>query len=156
MRLITGQNQGCGTFITPFIPGRFRPTPIRNDGTRYSWKLDYEPQAANGRGRFTFSLRSDGHQPGELEKGDLPESHKEEARTHFPSTTTFSVDLPEGDKQQGTTFDHFGLMNMMKAGGRMTIYFDDLEYAGRQQDFAKEPNWDASGNRVSYRATDPA
>lgn len=154
VRLITGQNQGCGTFITPFIPGKFRPTPIRNDSTRYSWKLDYDPQAADGRGRLTFSLRSDGHQPGELEKADLPESHKEEARTHFPSTTTFSVDLPEGYKRQGTTFDHFGLMNMMKAGGLLTIYFDDLDYVGRQQDFAHDPKWDASGNRVSYRATD--
>lgn len=154
VRLITGQNQGCGTFITPFIPGKFRPTPIRNDGTRYSWKLTYDPQAANGRGRFTFILRSDAHQPGELEKGDLPESHKEEARTHFPSTTTFSVDLPEGYKQHGTTFDHFGLMNMMKAGGNLTIHFDDLEYVGRQQSFSRDPKWDASGNRTTYRATD--
>src|SRR5262249_9614690 len=32
VRLITGKNQSCGTFITPFIPGKFRPTPIRNDG----------------------------------------------------------------------------------------------------------------------------
>src|SRR5262245_54713410 len=32
VRLITGQNQSCGTFVTPFVPGKFRPTPIRNDG----------------------------------------------------------------------------------------------------------------------------
>ena len=31
--------------------------------------------------------------------------------------TTFTVDLPEGYRKQGTTFDHFGLMNMMKPGG---------------------------------------
>src|SRR5204863_4282183 len=74
--------------------------------------------------------------------------------THFPSTTTFTVDLPEGYKQQGTTFDHFGIMNMMKAGGRMTIHFDDLEYAGRSQDFSEDPHWDAAGNRASYKATD--
>ena len=36
LRLITGKNRSCGTFITPFIPGKFRPTPIRNDGTRYT------------------------------------------------------------------------------------------------------------------------
>ena len=45
VRLITGRNQGCGTFITPFIPGKFRPTPIRNDGTRYQWTLDYDRRA---------------------------------------------------------------------------------------------------------------
>ncbi|HEY7156558.1 MAG TPA: hypothetical protein VH575_21500 [Gemmataceae bacterium] len=156
VRLITDKNQSCGTFITPFIPGKFRPTPIRNDGTRYTWKLDYDPKAADGRGRFTFTLRSEAHKPGELEKADLPERYKQEARSHFPSVTTFTVDLPEGYKRQGTTFDHFGLMNMMKPGGRMTIYFDDLQYAGKAQDFSRDPKWDASANRVTYRAKDVA
>lgn len=154
VRLITGTNQSCGTFITPFLPGKFRPTPLRSDGTRYAWTLDYDPQAAGGNGRFTFTLRSDAHKPGELEKPDLPESHRQEARRRFPSTTTFAVDLPEGYRKQGTTFDHFGLMNMMKAGGQMTIHFDDLRYAGRAQNFSQDPQWDASGNRVTYQAKD--
>jgi hypothetical protein len=153
VRLITGKNQSCGTFITPFIPGKFRPTPIRNDGTRYTWKLDYDPQAAGGRGRFTFTLTSEAHKPGELETADLPERFKEEARRRFPSTTEFSVELPEGFKQQGTTFDHFGLMNMMKPGGCMTVYFDDLQYDGHSQDFTHDPHWDGSGNRVTYKTT---
>ncbi len=156
VRLITGKNQSCGTFITPFLPGKFRPTPIRNDGTRYTWKLDYDPQAADGRGRFTFTIQSAAHKPGELEKADMPESHKQEARRRFPNVNTFSVDLPEGFKRQGTRFDHFGLMNLMKAGGRMSIYFDDLQYDGHSEDFARDPNWDASGNRVTYKATDVA
>lgn len=153
VRLITAKNQSCGTFITPFIPGKFRPTPIRNDGTLYNWTLDYDPQAADGRGRFTFTLTSDAHKPGELETPDLPERFKEEARRRFPSITEFSVDLPEGFKQQGATFDHFGLMNMMKPGGSMTIYFDDLHYDGRSQDFSRDPNWDASGNRATYQTS---
>ena len=154
VRLITGQNRGCGTFVTPFIPGKFRPTPIRNDGTRYAWRLDYDPHAAGGRGRFTFTIHGNAPRPGEFEEGDLPESHRQEARSHFPSTTTFSVDLPDGYKHQGTAFDHFGLMNMMKPGGLMTIHFDDLEYAGRTQGFSQDPNWDAAGNHTSrVRAT---
>jgi hypothetical protein len=156
VRLITAKNQSCGTFITPFIPGKFRPTPIRNDGTRYAFTLDYDPRAAEGRGRFIFALMSDAHRPGELEKPDLPDAFKAEARRRFPSTTSFSVDLPDGFKRQGTTFDHFGLMNMMKAGGRMSVYFDDLRYLDRSQDFARDPNWDASRNRVTYKATDVA
>src|SRR3954452_12888353 len=111
VRLITTKNQSCGTFITPFIPGKFRPTPIRNDGTRYHWKLDYDPEGAGGRGRFTFTLESAAHKTGELEKPDQPENYRQEARRRFPSTTTFAVELPEGFRQQGTTFDHFGLMN---------------------------------------------
>lgn len=153
VRLITGKNQSCGTFITPFIPGKFRPTPIRHDGTRYHWKLDYDPNGANGRGRMTFSISSDAHKPGELEKPDLPEKFKEEARKRFPSTTEFSVDLPEGFKKQNTTFDHFGVMNAMKPGGTMAVYFDDLEYLGRNQNFSKDPNWDASGNRTTYKTS---
>jgi hypothetical protein len=151
VRLITGKNQSCGTFITPFIPGKFRPTPIRNDGTRYEWTLGYDPNAAEGRGRITFTLKSDGHKPGELEKPELPDKFKEEARRRFPSTTEFAVDLPEGFKQQGTTFDHFGLMNMMKSGNAATIYFAELKCNGRSEDLSHEPNWDASGNRNTYK-----
>lgn len=154
VRLITAKNQSCGTFVTPFIPGKFRPTPLRNDGTRYAWKLDYDPQGAGGRGRFTFTLTGDAHKPDELLKEDLPEAHKEEARRRFPNTTTFAVDLPEGFRRQGTTFDRFGLMNMMKAGGRMSIFFDDLTYEGRAEDFSKDPGWDGSGNRLTYQAKD--
>jgi hypothetical protein len=151
VRLITAKNQSCGTFITPFIPGKFRPTPIRNDGTRYHWKLDYDPDGAGGRGRFMFEFTSEKHKPGELETADMPDKFREEARNRFPSTTRFTVDLPEGYRKQGTTFDHFGLMNMMKPGGEMGIYFDEVTYLGRTQDFSSKPSWDARGNRDTYR-----
>ena len=152
VRLITGKNQSCGTFITPYLPGKFRPTPIKNDGTRYHWTLDYDPQAAGGRGRFTFTLRSDTHKSQEY--GQLPQDSQEEALARFPNTTTFSVELTEGFQDQETVFDHFGMMNMMKSGGSMNLFFDDLKYEGRSQDFARDPAWDAHGNRTSYQATD--
>ena len=154
VRLITGRNQSCGTFVTPFIPGKFRPTPIRNDGKRYTWKLDYDPQGAGGRGQFTFTIHGDAPKPGELVTPDLNDAARQEARARFPDTTTFTVDLPEGYKQQGTTFDHFGVMNMMKAGGQMSIYFDDLTCNGTSQDFSADPKWDQSGNRKTYQASD--
>jgi len=154
LRLITGQEKSCGTFITPFIPGHFRPTPIRNDGTRYHWTLDYDPQANNANGRITFTIQSDGNRPDELLKGDLSESQKQEALSHFPHTTHFTVDLPEGFKQQDTVFDHFGLMNGLKPGHSATIFFDDLVYCGRAQDFSHDPRWDGSQNRESHKSTD--
>src|SRR5262249_10218162 len=43
VRLISRTNKSCGTFITPFLPGKFRPTPLRADGTRYRWTLNYDP-----------------------------------------------------------------------------------------------------------------
>ena len=56
VRMITGGNKSCGTFITPFIPGKFPPTPIKNDGTRYHWTLDYDPQGAEGASLDRFGL----------------------------------------------------------------------------------------------------
>lgn len=61
VRLITGRDFSCGTFATPYLPGKFRPTPIRNDGTKCAWTLDYDPAAAQGRRRFTFTLTIDLH-----------------------------------------------------------------------------------------------
>ena len=156
VRLITAKNQSCGTFVTPFIPGKFRPTPIRNNGTRYAWTLAYDPHAAGDKGRFTFTLHGNAPKPGELDSKNQPENVQREIRNRFPETSKFTVDLPAGYKQQGTTFDHFGLMNMMKPGGQMSIYFDDLEYVGRSQDFSQDPHWDAIGNAVSYQTKDVA
>jgi hypothetical protein len=156
VRLITGKNQSCGTFVTPFIPGKFRPTPLRNDGTRYRWTLDYDPEGAGGRGRFEFTFRGDAPKPGEYSKSNIPESHKEEARRRFPDVTRFSVDLPDGYRKQGTTFDRFGLTNMTKPGGSMTIYFADLKYLDRTPDFSQDPKWAGSGNRRTYKSKEVA
>ena len=133
VRLISGSNKSCGTFITPFIPGKFRPTPIRNDGTLYHWTLAYDPEANDGKGRFQMSIKSD---------SPMPEAFEGKV---------FSVDLPDGFRADGATFDHFGLMNMMKAGGAMTIHFADLEHDGKKEDFSKDPGWTGSGNRATYQ-----
>lgn len=148
VRLITGGNKSCGTFITPYLPGKFRPTPLKTDSTRYHWTLDYDPQAAAGNGRFTFTLRSDTHKAQDY--GKLPDLSEKEAQARFPNTTTFDVDLPQGYKKEGATFDRFGVHNMMKSGGAATMYFDDLQYGGQTQDFSKDPEWVGAGNRVTF------
>jgi hypothetical protein len=138
---ITGQNQVSGQFITRYERYRTpeeravkRPTPIKNDGTRYCWKLDYDPAAGGGNGQFQFSIRSDAAKPEEFEG------------------KVFTSDLPAGFKTHGTTFDHFGLMNLLKDGSPLTAYFDDLVLDGRPLDLAKDPGWDGLGNQVSYEA----
>src|SRR5205823_3158881 len=133
VRMITGTNKSCGTFVTPFIPGKFRPTPIRADGTRYTWTLGYDPAANDGEGRFQFTIKSN---------SDEPEDFEEKA---------FTVDLPPGFKREGATFDRFGLANMMKSGNAITIYFDDLRYDGREEDFSEDPGWAGSGNRARFK-----
>jgi hypothetical protein len=142
---VTATNQACGTKITPWIvdktkpkgKGRkFRPTSIKNDGTRYTWKMEYDPQANDGNGQMQFTIRSNSSQPEEFEG------------------KTFTVDLPKGYKEHGTAFDRFGLVNSMRPGNSLTIHFDDLEYDGKQQDFSKDPNWIGSGNVTKYQKTE--
>ena len=84
VRLITSGNKSCGTFLTPYLPGKFRPTPIKNDGTRYHWTLDYDPHAtASGNGQFTFTLTSDTHKTEDY--GPLPEARSGRPRRAFPT-----------------------------------------------------------------------
>lgn len=147
-RLITAKNQTCGTFITPYLPGKFRPTPLRKDGTRYHWTLAYDPEGADGNGRFTFTMRSDVHRSQDY--GPLPAGSLEEAMARFPNTTTFVIDLTPGFKEHGTRFDRFGLINMMKSGGAAVIYFDDLILDGKPVDLSSDPGWAGVGNRTTY------
>lgn len=142
LQLVTAKNQACGTKITPWIvdkskprgEGRkYRPTSIKNDGTRYHWKLSYDPSGNNGTGTIQFSIVSNHPQPEDFE------------------TKTFTVPLPKGYKDQGTAFDRFGLRNAEKGGNSMTIYFDYLEINGQKQDLSKDPQWIGSGNRIQFQ-----
>jgi hypothetical protein len=63
---------------------------------------------------------------------------------------TFTVALPKGYKNQGTSFDHFGMMTSMRPGNSMKIYFDDLERDGKSEDFSTAADWIGSGNQASY------
>ncbi|MEA2707693.1 MAG: hypothetical protein QOF78_294, partial [Phycisphaerales bacterium] len=144
-QLVTATNQACGTKITPWIvdktkpkgEGRkFRPTSIKNDGTRYTWKMDYDPEASGGDGQMRFSIRSNAEKHEEFEG------------------KTFEVNLPKGYKSHGTTFDRFGVANSLKPGNPMTIHFDDLEYVGKATDFSRDPAWIGVGNDATYDRLD--
>ena len=63
---------------------------------------------------------------------------------------TFTVALPRGYRDQGTAFDRFGMLNKPKAGNPMTIYFDDLRYDGKVEDFSQDPGWVAVGNDATF------
>ncbi len=156
VRMIAGDNRSCGTFVTPFIPGKFRPTPLRLDGTRYEWTLTYDPDANSGNGRFHYTIKSRGTEPEPLDAkrlpADFPATHRVEALSRFPNTTEFSVDLPAGFKKQGATFDRFGLLNMTKPGHAMTIYFGDLNHDGIADDFGKDPGWVGENNRTKIES----
>ncbi|HYR58454.1 MAG TPA: hypothetical protein VEO95_07495, partial [Chthoniobacteraceae bacterium] len=135
VRLITAQNQSCGEFVTHFIPGKDRPTPLRK-GAHYKWTLNYDPAANGGNGRFEYTLA--GFDPSD------------------PIKSPIVVDLPPGFKKQGTTFTRFGIMNMRKAGGSLSLYFDDMKVGDQAWDFATDPQWDGSGNNTSFAEHEPS
>ena len=59
--------------------------------------------------------------------------------------------LAPGHKSAGATFDRFGLWNQQSAGAAMTVWFDDLRYDGKAQDFRTDPQWEGKGNRTEFR-----
>jgi hypothetical protein len=119
----TGTNRAHGAFVTPFRRG-VKMLPLLPDGSRHSWKLSYDPRAADGKGALTFTL--DGKEP---------------VVTEFPA----------GFKKEGATFNRFGLMNTQKGGRPLTVYLGDLAYDGKAQDFARDPRWEGKGNRVTFQ-----
>ena len=136
LRLVTALNQSCGVKVTQWEVikkgEKIRPPSIKNDGTRYTWKLDYDPQAAGGDGEIHFTIRSNSASPEPYEG------------------KTFAVPLPKGYKDQGTAFDRFGLMNNMKPGNPLTVHFDDIQLDGKPEDFSQDPGWEAVGNHDKY------
>jgi hypothetical protein len=145
-QLVTAKNQACGTKITPWVvdktkpkgPERkYRPTSIKNDGTRYTWTMAYDPDANNGDGQMQFSIRSNAEKPDEAFEGK-----------------TFEVNLPKGYKAHGTTFNRFGLANSARPGNPLTIYFDDLEYDETRVDFSQDGGWVGVGNSATYDRLD--
>jgi hypothetical protein len=139
-RLLTAANHGAGKFVTKFEnyhdpakKAEMRPTPIKNDGTRYTWSIGYDPDGAGGNGQIQFTIKSNLPQPQDFEGKVL------------------TVDLPAGYKQEaGTAFDRFGLMNSTKPGGFVNIHLDDVTLDGHSFDFATDPNWVSTGSRSTY------
>ena len=136
IRLITDTNRSTGKFVTRFEPYKTkaekaekRPTPLRNDGTRYAWTLTYDPDGAGGNGQVQFTV-----------KGDAATSEDFEGKL-------FTFDLPPGYKQDGATLDRFGLAGGTKPGGAITIHFSDIKLDDTPADVSK---WVESGSRDTY------
>ncbi|MEX2285929.1 MAG: hypothetical protein WD648_02495 [Planctomycetaceae bacterium] len=79
--------------------GKERPL-IRPDGKVHRWSLAYSPRAANGRGQIAITLDGERH----------------------------TLDLAQGERASGATFDRFGLFNIQAGGHHVEIYLDDLKY----------------------------
>jgi hypothetical protein len=97
-----------------------------SQGAVHTWSLVYDPNATGGAGSITAVI-----------DGETAVCH-----------------LDEGHKADGARFDRFGLLSIPKSydtGGE--VWLDDITVNGELEDFAKDPNWEAVGNRRTYAST---
>lgn len=125
---LDGEDWGARVFFE-YVTGTWRAgganTGVRipPDGSKHTWSLSYDPEAGNGNGAITFTL--DGGSP-------------------------LVRELDPGHRAEGATFTRFGMFNVQIPGGPMTVYFDDLKYDGKKQDFAADGRWEGWGNRRTF------
>lgn len=111
---------GMGTF-----EGRYQTTktkPFLADGTKHDWSLRYDPNINNGQGQMVFVL--DGAQ--------------------------YILPLETGHRQEGATFDRFGIWNMQVTGDGLELFLDDLIINGHKNRFDEDPKWEEVSNQEQY------
>jgi hypothetical protein len=92
-------------------------------GRVYNWSMKYDPNGRTGQGSLTVTV--DGE--------------------------SFSCELTPGHKLDGAEFNHFGILNVMKQyDGAGRLWMDDVTVNGEREEFARDPRWNASGNRRTY------
>lgn len=114
--------QGFPTVKDPKT-GRQQLKGFPSKGAVYRWTLTYDPEGNDGGGVLTASI------------GDV------KAVCH----------LDPGHKEDGATFNRFGLLNVMKSadsGGE--VWLDDITINGDTESFDKDPNWEGRDNRRKY------
>lgn len=92
-------------------------------GAVHRWSLRYDPKGNEGNGVITATI----------------------------DDQTAICHVLKGHREDGATFNRFGLLNVMKSadeGGE--IWLDDVTLDGRKEGFAKDPDWEGSHNRRSY------
>jgi hypothetical protein len=90
------------------------------DASKHKWELKYDPKGG-GDGFGEINVVFDG----------------------VPT----SIRIGKHHREQGATFDRFGIFNNPLAGSFIEAYFDDVTINGEKHDFSSDPNWHAKGNR---------
>ncbi len=111
-----------------YRPGYRDLNMIPKDGTRYTFDFLYDPEASGGTGEITFTLGGKGPFTG----------------------GPFTFKLPAAHRQSGATFDAFGIINSLRAGNWITVWFDDLVIDGKPESFDRDPPWLGQNNRARF------
>lgn len=106
--------------------GKVVPRGFEAGDISYDWSLEYDPEAAGGRGAVTATIGGE----------------------------TSVCELAQGHQRDGATFDRFGVMIVSKSadsGGEM--WLDDVVVNGSVDHFTTDPGWEGRGNRVRFETT---
>jgi hypothetical protein len=88
------------------------------------WTLKYDPRGNGGKGVVTATIG--------------------------PHTAVCNLD--DSHKQDGATFTHFGIVNVMKsADSGSDVWFDGISINGSETEtFSRDPEWEGRNNRATY------
>ena len=91
-----------GNHHAPTGEGTAGERPVVQPGSSvHRWSLNYNPQAAGGRGMITVSFDDRVHQ----------------------------LELDEQARNQGARFDRFGFFNVQSGGHHVKVFIDDVRYS---------------------------
>lgn len=91
--------------------------------TKHTWSIRYDPKANSGMGAIIATVDD------------------KEGICNLDST----------HKEDGATFNRFGIMNVMKSADNGTeVWFDDITINGEKESFDKDPGWEGKDNRKSW------
>lgn len=107
--------------------GRQRLKGFSAKGAVHKWSLTYDPRGNNGQGVITATIDD------------------EQAVCH----------LSAEHRADGATFNHFGLLNVLKhADGGGNVWLGNVIVNGAKDDFTNDPGWDGYHNHRQYETTD--
>ncbi|MCA9433857.1 MAG: hypothetical protein KC940_25270, partial [Candidatus Omnitrophica bacterium] len=116
----TGTWKAGGSPGLPIGTTDFRGTGtyFPSNGEKHDWELRYDPEGAGGDGEIEFTF--DG--------------------------STFTVALAPGYREEGATFNRFGMLPRLSSGDPIFVYFDDITLDGEFMNFDDDPGWEGLRN----------
>ncbi|MEW6160070.1 MAG: hypothetical protein AB1813_21785 [Verrucomicrobiota bacterium] len=118
-----GDTPGGFTLLRDETSGRTRLKGFPSGNVVHDWTLRYDPQGNNGAGSIAVTIDNE----------------------------TSICHLAPAHRQDGATFNRFGLMTVMKsADDRSEVWLDEVTVNGEKENFDRDPGWEEFQNRRTY------
>jgi hypothetical protein len=61
-----------------------------------------------------------------------------------------TLELLHGHREEGAYLNRFRIFNLQEPGGYQEVFIDDLSFPGFYSNFSIDPEWEGSGNRLTF------